>query len=31
VKIEQATVSKEDAVEVELRTGGGFIARFTRS
>jgi alpha-glucosidase len=30
VKVENATLSRSDALTVELRGGGGFIARFTR-
>jgi alpha-glucosidase len=30
VKIEEATVTRDDPLAIELRAGGGFIARFTR-
>jgi alpha-glucosidase len=31
VKLEEATVTRHDAIDVPLRAGGGFIARFDRS
>jgi alpha-glucosidase len=30
VKLEQASVSRDDTIVIDLRAGGGFIARFTR-
>jgi alpha-glucosidase len=30
VTIEEATISSNDTIGIELRTGGGFIGRFTR-
>ena len=30
VRLEEATVTKDDAIDVRLRAGGGFIARFDR-
>lgn len=30
VKVEEATVTRDDPLAIELRAGGGFIARFTR-
>jgi alpha-glucosidase len=30
MKIEEATVTKEDSISIDLRAGGGFVARFTK-
>jgi alpha-glucosidase len=30
VKVEQTSVSRDDAIAIDLRAGGGFVARFTR-
>jgi alpha-glucosidase len=30
VKLEEATLARDDAIDVQLRAGGGFIARFNR-
>ena len=31
VRLEEATVTKDDAIDIRLRAGGGFIARFDRA
>jgi alpha-glucosidase len=30
VKIEETSMSGDDSIDMDLRAGGGFIARFTR-